>query len=336
MKRSRKRPGLDRLLRKTSELFLTLFVLSIMVFAMARVAPGDPLLSYYGSGVERMSTQEKDEAREKLGLNEPMVVQYKVWVGKALGGDFGLSYKYKVPVKEVIGQVALNTLLLGGTGFLLIFLLALPVGAFCALREGKVIDKIITRFGVITGSIPVFWISLVMILFFSVFLRILPASGAGPLGGGTFFQRIPYLILPILALLFSHLWYFAYLARNLYLEEMEKEYMLLHRIKGMTSRQIILTHGTRNIFPSYLTLMINSVPHLLGGSYIIEEVFAFPGLGRLAFESAKYHDYNLLMVIALLTGAVVICLNMLGDVLSTAINPSLVGEGRLYGRKRSL
>ena len=82
--------------------------------------------------------------------------------------------------------------------------------------------------------------------------------------------------------------------------------------------------------------MINSVPHLLGGSYIIEEVFAFPGLGRLAFESAKYHDYNLLMVIALLTGAVVICLNMLGDVLSTAINPSLVGEGRLYGRKRSL
>ncbi len=331
-----KRTGLSMWVRKGSELILTLFVLSMLVFSMARMAPGDPLLSYYGSGVERMSTQEKEEARDKLGLNEPVLAQYKVWVEKALEGDFGLSYKYKVPVTEVIGKVAINTLLLGGTGFVLIFLLALPVGAFCALREGKALDKMITRFGVITGSIPVFWISLVMILFFSVFLRILPASGAGPLGGGSFIQRIPYLILPILALLFSHLWYFAYVARNLYLEEMEKEYILLHRIKGMSSREIILRHGTRNIFPTYLTLLINSVPHLLGGSYIIEEVFAFPGLGRLAFESAKYHDYNLLMVIALITGTLVVVLNMLGDILSISINPTLAGERRSHGRKRAL
>ncbi len=323
-------------LKKALEFFLTLFVLSILVFGMSRLAPGDPLLSYYGSGVERMNTIEKEEARERLGLNESMAIQYKVWLEKALSGDLGQSYKYKVPVTQVIKQVALNTLLLSGTGFFLIFVLALPIGAFCALREGKILDRLITRFGVITGSIPVFWISLVMILFFSVFLRALPASGAAPLGGGTFLERIPYLILPISALLFSHLWYFAYVARNLYLEEMEKEYMLLHRIKGLSHGEIILRHGTRNIFPTYLTLMINSVPHLLAGSYIIEEVFAFPGLGRLAFESAKYHDYNLLMVIALITGALVVALNMLGDSLSTSINPALAGERRSYGRKRAL
>lgn len=336
MSRKRKNTGLGLWAKKGMELMLTIFVLSLVVFGMSRLAPGDPLLSYYGSGVERMSTQEKEEAKEKLGLNASISVQYRVWAKKALSGDFGLSYKYKVPVTDVIGGVAINTLLLGGTGFTLIFLLALPLGAFCALREGKVMDRLITRFGVITGSIPVFWISLVMILLFSVLFRILPASGAGPLGGGPFLQRIPYLILPISALLFSHLWYFGYVVRNLYLEEMEKEYMLLHRIKGMTSRQIILHHGTRNIFPAYLTLMINSVPHLLGGSYIIEEVFAFPGLGRLAFESAKYHDYNLLMVIALITGTLVVTLNILGDALSVALNPALAGERRVHGRKRAV
>ncbi len=112
--------------------------------------------------------------------------------------------------------------------------------------------------------------------------------------------------------------------------------MLLHKIKGMPKNKILLSHGTRNIFPAYLTLMINSVPHLLGGSYIIEEVFSYPGLGKLAFESAKYHDYNLLMVIALITGAFVITLNILGDILSLIMNPSMGGEGRNYGRKRAV
>ena len=114
------------LVKKSGELILILFVLSILVFSMSRLAPGDPLVSYYGSGVERMSTSEKEEAREKLGLNDPVVIQYKTWAKKAIQGDFGLSYKYKVPVGQVISQVALNTLLLSGTGFFLIIILALP------------------------------------------------------------------------------------------------------------------------------------------------------------------------------------------------------------------
>lgn len=324
------------LARKSVELVLTIFVLSILVFSMSRLAPGNPLVSYYGNGVERMSTVEKEEALKNLGLNEPIFIQYQVWAKKAMQGDLGMSYKYKVPVKQVISQVALNTLLLGGTGFFILFLFALPLGAFSALREGKILDRFITRLGMITGSIPVFWVSLVMILVFSVFLGILPASGAGPLGQESFISKLPYLVLPISVLLISHLWYFAYITRNLYLEEMEKEYMLLHRIKGMSKKEILLRHGTRNIFPAYLTLMINSIPHLVGGSYIIEEVFSYPGLGRLAFESAKYHDYNLLMVIALLTGTVVITLNMLGDILSLMINPAMARQGGFYGRKRAV
>lgn len=319
------------------ELCLTLFVLSVLVFWMSRLAPGDPLVSYYGSGVERMSSAEKIEARDRLGLNEPVAVQYGIWGKAALKGDLGLSYKYKVPVTDIISQRIPNSLYLGGLGYLLIFLSALPLGALCALKEGKTMDRLITRFGVITGSIPVFWISLVLILFFSVFLGVLPASGASPPGGKvSLLQRVPYLILPLSALLMSHLWYFGYLARNLYLEEMGKDYMLMHRIKGMKRGEILLRHGTRNILPAYLVLMINSIPHVLGATYIIEEVFSFPGLGTLAFESAKYHDYNLLMVITLITGAVVLLLNMFADTLIVIVQPKMEDERRTHGRRRAL
>lgn len=325
------------LMQHILELFLTLFVLSLLVFSMARLAPGDPLLSYYGSGVERMSTLEKERARERLGLDEPLPVQYKAWMENALEGDLGISYKYKVPVTEVIFAMLPSSILFSGMGFLLLFLLALSLGAVCALGEGKALDRVLTRTGVIAGSIPVFWISLVLILVFSVFLGALPASGgASSYGDKTFMGSLPHLILPISALLFSHLWYFGYLARNLYLIEMEKEYMLMHRLRGMKRGRILLKHGTRNIFPAYLTLMSNSLPHLLGTTYIIEEVFSFPGLGRLAFESAKYHDYNLLMVISLITGGVVIMMNMLGEVISVLISPALAGEGRNHGRERAL
>lgn len=322
---------------KVLTLLLTLVVLSVLVFFMARLAPGDPLVSYYGSGVERMSTKEKEDARERLGLHESMAVQYGVWAKNALAGDLGISYKYKVPVTEIIGQMLPNSLLLGGSGFLLVFLLAPLLGAFLALNEGKTLDRFLTRLGIITGSIPVFWISLVLILIFSVFLGLLPSSGAAPYGvEASLAKKLPYLVLPLSAALFSHLWYFGYLARNLYLEEMGKEYMLLHRIKGMGRVGILLRHGTRNIFPAYLTLMVNSIPHLLGATYVIEEVFSYKGLGSLAFESAKYHDYNLLMVITLLTGALVVLLNMLQDVLAGILSPALAAERRTHGRPGTL
>lgn len=314
-------------------LILTLLVLSVLVFSMSRLAPGDPLVAYYGSGVERMSTVEKEEARERLGLNDSIAVQYGVWVKKAASGDLGISFKYKVPVTAILRQMVPNTLLLGGLGFSLTVLLALPLGAFLALKEGSLPDRIITRLGIFTGSIPVFWIALLLILMFSVFLQVLPASGAAPFGDShSFSSRLPYLILPLTTMLLSHLWYYGYLARNLYLTEMGKEYMLLHRIKGMRRGRILLQHGTSNLLPAYVTLMVNSVPHLLGATYVIEEVFSYKGLGSLAFESAKYHDYNLLLVIALLTGALVVILNRLEEALRGILQPGLTAERSKHGR----
>ena len=134
-----------------------MLVLSILVFFIARLSPGDPLKSYYGESVERMSESQKDKARERLGLNEPMTVQYIRWVENALHGDFGISYKYKQDVGAVIEKVYANTLILGGLSYVLTFLFAVLLGIFCAMRENTLIDRCICKIGTVTNCIPSFW-----------------------------------------------------------------------------------------------------------------------------------------------------------------------------------
>ena len=160
-------------------LFLaSIFLLSVIVFYISRLAPGDPLVSYYGERVEKMSPEEHDWAMEKLGLNESVSVQYVKWLSNAFHGEFGISYKYKMDVLEVISGRVGNTMLLGGIGFVLIFTLALLLGILCAWHEEKWLDNIICQVGTVTSCIPEFWFSLVLILFFAVELHILPSSGA--------------------------------------------------------------------------------------------------------------------------------------------------------------
>ena len=132
----------------------SIFVLSISVFFMSRLTPTDPLQSYYGERTEKMSVEEKDRARERLGLNEPIILQYGRWVENALEGDFGISYKYKQDVLQIIDSRIGNTLLLGGTGFVLTFAGAILLGMLCALHEDSLLDKIISSIGTITSCIP--------------------------------------------------------------------------------------------------------------------------------------------------------------------------------------
>ena len=314
-------------LKKLAQLALTLFALSLLVFYMARLAPGDPLRSYYGESVERMGEEERAAAMERLGLDSPIYVQYGQWVQDAFHGDFGISFKYKRDVKDVIGDMWLNTLILGGGAYLLTFLLALLLGVFCAMREDSITDRIICKVGTVTNCIPSFWISLVLILVFSVNLKLLPSSGAYSVGGeGDILSRLKHLILPLAVLILSHLWYYAYLVRNKLLEEIRQDYVLLCKMKGLSRRSIMWKHCVRNILPSFFSVMAISIPHILGGTYVVESVFSYPGLGTLCFESAKYHDYNMLMVLCLLTGALVVACNMLAQALSGRIDPRVKHE----------
>jgi len=311
------------IVKKAGQLILTLIVLSLIVFFVSRIAPGDPLRAYYGEAVEKMSLEQLEDARERLGLNDSIVSQYVKWAEDALHGDFGISYIYKRPAAEVVGEIYHYTLLLAGVSFLLIFILGLMLAVFCVKHEGKCIDRVICKIGVATNSIPEFFMALIIILIFAVNLNLLPLSGAEDLGGGGI---IRHLILPVTAIVVSHLWYCAYLMRNKLSDEVRKEYVLLCRVKGLTENEIIWKHCMRNIMPAVVSIMAIFLPHLLGGAYVIEMVFSYPGLGKLGVESAQYHDYNMLMLIALITGASVIAANMIAQVINEKLDPRFKTE----------
>ena len=169
---------------KLLSFLLSVFFLSLAVFYASRLAPGDPLVSYYGERAEKMTVQERAQAEERLGLHQPIHVQYARWLQNALAGDFGISYKYKTDALSVIAARLPNSLLLGGTGFVLIFTGALALGAVCAWNEGNRLDRCLCRAGTAISCIPEFWLSLALILVFAVRLRWLPSGGAYSLGGG--------------------------------------------------------------------------------------------------------------------------------------------------------
>lgn len=321
-----------KLIKKLLVLTVSLLILSLAVFYAARLAPGDPLVSWYGERAERLTPEERTAAEARLGLDQPIYIQYVHWLQNALHGDFGLSFKYKTGALEVIRGRVGNTLLLGGLGFVLIFSLALGLGLLCAWQEDRPLDKLLCKLGTVTSCIPEFWLSLLLILLFAVFLRVLPSSGAWSVGGGGAADRARHLVLPLTVVVTGHLWYYAYMLRNRLLEEVRADYVLLARSEGLARRRVMLRHCLRNALPSYLSLMAISVPHIMGGTYIVETVFSYPGIGTLAYESARYQDYNLLMVLCLLSGGVVILSNMLAQAVSERIDPRVRAREAMDGK----
>lgn len=312
---------------KIIQMIAVLALLSIAVFTIARLCPGDPLRAYYGDGAEHMSQEQREAARERLGLNDSMLVQYQRWTEGLFDGDLGLSYKYKQPVSTIIGRVWINTLALGALSYVLTFSLAILLGMFCALREDKLIDRLICKVGVISGSIPSFFLALLLILVFAVQLGIFPAGGAYSYGNSeNILDHLWHLALPVTVLVLEHLWYYAYMVRNKLVEETRQDYVLLCKAEGIPRRKILCRHCLRNIMPSMLVVMAIAVPHILGGTYVVESVFSYPGLGTLSFESAMYQDYNMLMALCMLTGAAVVICNLVAQLIGEFIDPRMQRE----------
>ncbi|MEH7142549.1 ABC transporter permease, partial [Priestia megaterium] len=305
---------------------IVMFLLSIIVFYIARLVPGDPLQSFYGDSVESMTIQELQEARERLGLDSSIYIQYIKWITHAFCGDFGMSLKYKLPATQVVFPLIGNTLILGGISYLIVFFLATLLALCCALNEDSLFDRIIYKVGTVTYYIPTFWMSVVLILIFSINLQWLPSSGAYDFGESKdVLNRFQHLILPLIVMVLSHLWYYTYMFRNKLLDEFRKDYILLAKMKGLNKVEIISKHCLRNITPTIISIMAISTPHILSGTYIAESVFNYPGLGALSIQSAKYHDYNLLMLLVLVTGVLVIISSMIAQSLNQVIDPKMKG-----------
>ncbi|SDE13991.1 ABC transporter permease [Sporomusa acidovorans] len=318
--------------RKVIAFIFFMLVLSVFVFILSRLAPGDPLQSFYGDRVEQMSMVEQEAARARLGLNAPLPVQYGKWLSNAAQGDFGISFKYRKPAIAILGALIGNTLLLGTIAYGLVFFLAVLLAVFCALHEETWVDRFICKLGTIVYYLPPFWLGLLLILVFSVNLHWLPSGGAYDSGqAGNIASRLEHMILPLTVMVTSHLWYYTYMIRNKLLDEVRKDYVLLAKAKGLTRHQIVWRHCLRNVAPSIFSIMAISVSHVLSGTYVVEAVFAYPGIGALSIESAKYHDYNLLMLVVLITGALIIVSSLLAQTVNEQIDPRMrVQEAGLW------
>lgn len=303
---------------------LSLLALSLFVFVIAHFAIGDPLQAFYGDVIERMNEASLARARARLGLDEPLIYQYLNYLERLINGDLGISLRYRMPVSKVLDGLFLNTFILGFSSYLLVFLCATLIAIICALYEGRLIDKIICSTGTIFFYTPAFILSVILILIFAVNLQILPSFGAYDLGQkANLSNRLYHLILPLTVMILTHVWYYGYTFRNKLLEELRKEYVLSYKAKGLSNFEIVGIKCLRNILPTILNFMAISVPHILGGTYVVEAVFNYPGLGALAIDSAKNHDYNLLMCIVMLTGFLVIVSALLAKTLGEIADPRL-------------
>ncbi|EAV7629867.1 ABC transporter permease [Salmonella enterica] len=315
---------LKNFFKKIILLFFMLFSLSFITFYISRLAPGDPLQSFYNDALQSMTIQEIDAARHSLGLDGSIGKQYIQWLWHLLEGDFGISLKYKRPVIDVIKPIIWNTIILGGSGYILVFLGAVVIALLCARFEDTWLDRLICRIGTISFYVPTFWLGIILVLIFSVNLRWLPGSGAYSIGkSDDWLNRLEHMVLPVVVIVVSHIWFYAYMIRNKLLDEVRKDYVILARSKGIGRTRVLTNHCLRNILPTIVSIMAISTPHILSGTYVTETVFNYPGIGLMSVSSAKYHDYNLLMILVLITGLFVFISSLIAQFINEIIDPRM-------------
>jgi peptide/nickel transport system permease protein len=307
---------------------LLLFV-SVAVFALLHAAPGGPTGAYMRRG--SMNAADLAALEEKLGLNDPLPVQYGKWLGRVLQGDLGMAVTTKRPVAVEILDRLPHTLTLMAVAWGVTLLIAIPVGILSAIRQYSKFDHAVTTLTFIGQSIPIFWFGLILLLVFYMKLEnpftgesLLPAGGVQTMGEPfSLTDRVRHLILPVTMLAAGWVaWYSRFLRASM-LETIHQDYVRTARAKGLSERLVVLRHGFRNAAIPLVTLMALDVPFLFTGALFTEVIFAWPGMGRLFYSAAERRDYGLLMAIIMITSALIIFANILADVIYAWLDPRI-------------
>jgi peptide/nickel transport system permease protein len=267
--------------------------------------------------------------RANLGLDQPFYMWYLTWIWNVFHGDFGRSMIDGSPVMSHILDRLPNTLELTGTAIVVGIILSIPLGVIGALRRGSKSDHALTVVSVAGFAVPQFWMGLLLILIFSVTfeqhgLPWLPSSGAmSPLGGGDLLDRLVHLIMPATVLAFFYLSVWSRFTRSSMLEVLSQDYIRTARAKGMSERRVVYLHGLRNALIPLITLVGLELPGLVSGGLVVEVVFGWPGIGRLAFERALQYDYTTVMGVTFFATLLVVAGNLLADVLYAVLDPRI-------------
>ena len=304
------------LLKRTLGALLVMFVVATLVFFMLRLVPGDPIAAMLADVGDPDAV---DEIRRKLGLDQPMYVQYGKWLWNAVQGDLGNSiYGSRVPVGQLIAESLPRTLL----SFFVAIVIAVPAGLIAATRKNTGLDYAVTFVAFLGLSMPDFWLAILLIIVFAANLHWLPAIGYVPLSEG-FWPWFSHLILPSIAVGTAFSAIVARMIRSSMLEVLNAEYMQVARAKGLSEYTLIMRHAFPNALIPVITVIGIAFALLMSGAVVVENVFAIKGLGRLLIQSILNRDYPVVQGAILIVSAIFVFSNLLVDVLYTLVDPRI-------------
>ncbi|MGC2871722.1 ABC transporter permease [Ihubacter sp. rT4E-8] len=291
-------------------ILVVLFV-TVLIFGIMQAMPGNPVDLMVDT---RVSAEKVEAIKAEWGLDKPPVVQYFYWLGNILRGNFGMSISLKQNVSDLILQRLPYTLLLTGAALVIEYLLAIPLGLLAAVRKNKITDKALTITTVVLWSMPPFWLGVLLMLVFSIHLNILPLSG---------YSGFASLILPALTLSLPALAQIFRLTRSEVLDVMDEKYVTTAYAKGITDKKILVRHVLRNALIPVTVMFFLSLPWLIGGAVVVENVFAWPGMGQLLWKGIAKQDFVIVQgIVFVITILTVIC-NIIGDMISGILDPRI-------------
>ncbi len=318
------------LLRRGAAAAALLLLVLTATFILLHLAPGDPTLILSSP---RIPPEQRERLREMYGLDRSLGAQYVSWLTAAVRGDWGMSFVHHRPVVAVIASALPATALLAAAVIPLEAALGLALGVAAARRRDRLLDHALRAVSLIVYSLPVFWLGLMAILLFSVRWPIFPAShmrsvdsaGAGFLQSGVDLAR--HLALPALVLALSNAGGLARFVRNSMLEALSQDYIRTARAAGVSERRIVWSHALRNTLPPLIQILGLQLPMLLSGSLVVEVVFAWPGVGRLAYDAILSRDYPVVLATTALAGVLVVAGTLLADLFQAAADPRVRRAG---------
>jgi peptide/nickel transport system permease protein len=316
-------------LRRILQTIPILFIISLLLFFMVRAAPGGPLTAARRN--PNITPEQIAKLEAKLGLDQPLPVQYAKWMGDMLQGDLGESIKFRRPVAVMISERIPNTLLLVGVSFFVTLLIAIPVGVLSARKPYSAFDYSMTTITFMGQSLPVYWLGLGLILIFYVSIKN-PATG-GPLfpGGGMntigkegdLMDTLWHLVLPVIALSLGWVAWYSRFLRSSMLDVLHEDYIRTARAKGLRDGLVHYKHALRNAILPLVTLIALDLPSVFAGALFVETIFSWPGMGRLFWDAARGRDYPVLLGVVMITAVLIIVCNILADLAYGILDPQV-------------
>lgn len=311
--------------KRLGYVLITLFILSVFVFALIHITPGDPARIMLGADA---SQEEVDLLTEQLGLNDPLITQYFDWIAGACHGDLGTSYSRKGSVMSEIGTALTPTIELALLAQILATMIAIPLGIVASKKKGKAADSGIIAFAQLGISIPSFLLSLLLVMIFSVQLKLFPVAGFKTIERVGLIGHLKYIVLPVISLALMQCAMLTRMTRASMIDVINMDYIKTAKAKGVKQKVIMYKHALRNALIPILTTIGQSFASLLSGAAVVETVFNIPGVGQLIVSSVTKRDYPMIQGIVLVVSLIYIIINLAIDLLYGVIDPRIRITGK--------